>query len=237
MTIQVAQLIFNDTPSRNNKDLTDFLKRHIRNIIVKGQIRFQFKIAQSTDLGKLRQRNINALPAMIIRGGGRPVIGVPNIVQTLSNLVKRSRNRAAPKSEEEVLNDYMMQEMGKGVKKNSDGHFQVDTNDDDWDNPDINAKFQKELDRRKRGGYGAGSDMESKRQSRKPPPKPTHSLTLDDDFEDRQPVVTARPRKNNLEAGDPMASLQNIAPSRDRRDDDMMRALLERMGTDDDHGI
>ena len=110
MVVRVAELIFNDTPSKYNKDLTDFLDRNIDTIIIKGQIKFNFKIAKASELTALRDSGIKRLPAMML--DGKPYIGVPTIVAELRKRVKTSKSTAAPKSEEEVLDEYYKKTLG-----------------------------------------------------------------------------------------------------------------------------
>jgi hypothetical protein len=238
MAVQVAELIFNDAPSKHNKELTDFLKRNIRPIVMKGQLRFRFKIAQTKDLRGLRKRGINRLPAMLLKD--KPFIGVQTIVQELHNRVKNSSNAAAPKSEEEVLQDYFANELGGKI--GDDGKHIVPDDDEYGDEDggqDRMGRMSAEMERRNLSTKGLDPDDKPQssrnKASRQAPAKPSNKFSMDDDYTDKAPPSTPAklpPRGDNLEAGDAIGALGRMRPARDPRDDEMMRQLLEKMGDD-----
>lgn len=234
MVLQVAEIIFNDTPSKFNKDLTDFLKRNIDTIIMKGRIKFRFKVAKAQELNDLRNRGIKRLPAMII--GDRPYVGVPTIIEELRNSVKKSKKVAAPKSEEEVLREYFDKTLGE-IKKDSDGKIiQPDDQEDENRQPDLTGDLTRELQRRGLAGGGdGGSNRGNRRMQQRPTPsKPSRDAIQDDDYEDRRPppIVHRQQREDNVEVGDPLTTLENLQQrgGEDARDDDLMRQLLQKMG-------
>jgi hypothetical protein len=234
MVVQTAELVFNDNPSKYNKDLTDFLKRNISTIITKGQIRFRFKIAKASDLTALRQRGIKRLPAMILHD--QPYIGVPVIVEELRTRVKKSKQTASPKSEDEVLDEYYRKTLGN-LKKDVDGkHIIPDDDDDDDDDDgvvDLGSKYHKEISRR-----NPVDDVNHRTAPRNAPPKPDRLAVQDDDFNERIPPA----RKNNVaekNAGDPIATLDSMKPKNGEQadEDNMMRTLLERIDGGSDFTI
>lgn len=248
MVLKVAEIIFNDSASRYNKELTDFLKRSIPAIITRGQIKFRFKIARASDLGKLRSKGIKKLPAMVI--DDRSYISVPVIVGELQKRVKKSSGFAAVKSEEEVLDEYYKKTLGN---IHTDGDKKIDISkmdQEDTEGENLEAALHKELDRRKSQGMG-GSYMDDdggkKKPGRRDPPpaQPSRNAEQDDDYEDRRPPTTynpvgkQRPRQDNVEAdiGDPFSALQRIQGQGGGEgagvDDKMMSDLLARMGNDD----
>jgi hypothetical protein len=231
MVVQTAELIFNDTPSRYNKDLTDFLDRNIELIVTKSQIKFRFKIAKAVDISSLRAKGIKRLPAMILEK--RPYIGVPVIVEELRKRVKRSKSTAAPKSEEEVLDDFFKQTLGN-IQYSDEGKHIIPQDNEIDDEVDLNGLFNKEMKRR---NDGDGDGNKSKGANRRGPPKPDRMAVQDDDYEDRAPPRQPPPRLDNIkitEAGDPLATLNTMRSTggKQSQDDDMMRTLLERMGGD-----
>jgi hypothetical protein len=240
MALLITELIFNDTPSKYNKDLVDFLSRNIETIIKKAKIQFKFKITRPDELEKLRQRGIKRLPAMII--DKQPYIGVPIIVEELRKRVKRSKTTAAPKSEEEVLQEYYISTLGN-IKQDNDGKLVVPNDDDDDDDDqeiDLGTIFKKEMEKR-----GSNNKQQSKYTNRDNPQKPDRYAIQDDDYESTTPQTIQqkgnRPRMDNIDNNedDPIATLNKMKPKNGEQaaDDNMMRALLERMGSGSDFSV
>ena len=88
--MQLVEIIFNDEPSKKNKELTDFIGKNLVTIIKKGQIQFKFKIAQTADITTLHKRGIKELPVMI-GSNNNTYIGVKNIINTIADDVSIKR--------------------------------------------------------------------------------------------------------------------------------------------------
>ena len=114
MVLKPASLIFNDSTSPFNKDLYEYLKLNLENVIFKCSIMFHFKIAKAAELKELKDMGITRLPAMTI--GKDHYIGVPNIVSELRNRIKLNTETAAIKSDDEILRDFQIASLGD-VKK------------------------------------------------------------------------------------------------------------------------
>lgn len=249
MTTQVANIIFNDSASRFNRDLIDFLKRNLDPAIKRGRISFNFKIAETNELPQLRQQGIKRLPAMILNN--KPFIGVPDIIAEIRRVVKTSKSMAPPRSEDEVIRDYQLSVIGP-VSKDAEGKLVVHDDDDEAKTDDLQSKIQAEMRRR-----GIQNEEENKPGNRlRPPPQPKQPDRMaqrddeDDDEEEtaaqnRRKRQNTRPqqpqqqqREDNLAAphmADAFASLNRVARSataEDRKDDDMMATLLAKMGGD-----
>ncbi len=212
MVVTQTEIIFNDTPSKHNRDLTDYLKRNLENIIRKGNIKFLFKIAKTSDLQDLRDRGIKRLPVLLPKGR-KPVIGVPDIIHYLQTLVKSSKKIAAPKSDEEVLAQFMMENINSGVTKNSEGQFITPTDEDPESNPNLLEAYQRELDRR-------GDGKNKKIADRSNPPPVDRSAIRDDDTQEYVPK-----RTQNVDVGDPM----NFIEESNSVDDVMLNNLISRL--------
>jgi hypothetical protein len=235
MVLKLAELVFNDKPSKFNKDLTEFLKRNIETIVMKGQLKFRFKIAAAGDMHVLRDRGITHLPAMII--DKQNFVSVPSIIGELQKRVKTSRGVAPPKNDDEVVMEYLHKEIGD-VKQDSEGRIMAE-NLDQEDEESVGNKlmdtFHQAVERRNT------ETPKNKRGMQPPPPQhPTRDMNADDDFGmhvrppiANQPVRAGMPaRPDNIDqVGDPYRALGNIK-SEHKADDDMMRALLERLGED-----
>lgn len=244
MVLQLAEVYFHDVNSRKNKDLTDFFRSNIRNIIMKAQIRFRFKIAKTRELADLKKnRGVPRLPAMLIRGR-RPIIGVNDIVEALLHTAKSSRTTAPAKSEEEVLDEYYRMTLGE-MKKDDDGKFNIREMDqeEETDTIDLGALTFREIEKRKGGGaFGGeddGNDNYNRTNTRPVPRQPDRTALQDYDYEDdeddnrqrRRPRVEPRQNNLNVEPGDPVATLDNMRyQGGGMEDDQMMRQLLAKMG-------
>jgi hypothetical protein len=236
MVLRTVELIFNDSPSKKAKDLTDFLRRSMEKIIMKGQIKFRFKIVATTELNAMRKRGINGYPAMVIVGSKeRPIIDTPNIINDLIQRVKRSKNTAAPKSEDEVIDSYLKNEVFKGTASDADGKLKVSDDQEPTGGLDLGSLLNSEMERRSKLGHKMEVDGV--------PAKPARQgqVDRDNDFEDRGPNITQapgqRPRQDNVQgdAGDPMAIFNRRRPPESgdgAEDDKMMHALLQRIGSD-----
>lgn len=228
MARKPAEIIFTDSPTKHNHDLTEFLKRNLEKIIIKGRVQFKFRIARSGDFASLRKRGINRLPAMIL--DNRNYIGVPQIEDELIKRVKNSKASAMKKTEDEFLDDYFKSTLTRGVERGEDGKFTLPDERED-DQPDLGALAMREAQRRDPGTLKPGQ--------RAPPPRnPDRTAVQDDDYEDYvtrgQPRRPA-PRADNLDtpAGDPMATIDRLAArGQGDGDDDLLKQLMEKMGDD-----
>ncbi len=248
MVLQSASIVFNDSASQFNKDLTDFLSRNLETAIRKGGITFQFKIAKPADLAGLRQLGVKRLPAMLINN--KPYVGVPDIIAEIRSRVKNSRQTAPEKSEDEVIRDYQMQALGN-ITTDKEGKFQIHDEPEKDDTEDLMSAFNREIQRRgAAAGHSSGGnndDDEHPRVRRPPPGQPSRTTDRDmggddddDDSPARQPAKRAppprqQPRADNIDnpdMSDAFESLKSIgrnATKEDAQDDQMMAALLGRM--------
>lgn len=251
MTLTVATIYFNDTASKFNKDLTEFLRRNIEKSIRQGRLSYSFKITQTNELADLRRKGIKRLPAMVV--GNTTCIGVPEIIEEIHKRVKNSRAPAQPKTEDEIVREYQLAALGN-VTKDADGKLVVNDNEsDEVAEDDLKGRALAEMQRRGLSQSGAGNGEPADRMRPKPQPKaPDRTADRDDDFEDRrpppithgntgyaQPRNQQRPRDDNLDnpgMQDAYASLNRVgrnATAEDRKDDELMANLLSKIGGGD----
>lgn len=256
MVLQAASIVFNDSASQFNKDLTDFLKRNLETAIRKGGLSFQFKITKPADLAGLRQMGVKRLPAMLINN--KPFVGVPDIIAEIRARVKNSRNVAPEKSEDEIVREFQMAALGN-ITKDAEGRLQVHDEPEKDESESLMSAFNREIQRRgATAGHGGGGDNDDDdpqpRMRRPPPPQPSRTTDRDmggdddDDDDDqprrrpqrpRAPPPRQQPRADNLDnpaMADAFESLRAIgrnATKEDAQDDQMMAALLDRMGGGD----
>lgn len=257
MVLQAASIIFNDSASQFNKDLTDFLHRNLETAIRRGGLSFQFKIAKPADLAELRQTGIKRLPAMLINS--KPFVGVPNIIAEIRSRVKNAKNAAPEKSEDEIVREFQMASLGN-ITKDAEGRFQIHDEPETDESTSLMSDFNREIQRRgATAGHGSKDNDENDdpqpRMIRPPPPNPSRATdreTGDGDSDDedvaprpkrrspplRAPLIKQPQRADNLDnpaMADAFESLKAIgrnATKEDAQDDDMMKTLLSRIGGD-----
>jgi hypothetical protein len=226
MVLKAALIIFNDSKSRFYKDLIDFLKRNMEPAILKGGLNFNYQISNPDDIDSLKNKGINRLPAMVIDGNN--YIGVEDIVEEIRRRVKESKGSVSVKSEEEVIRDYYLHEAMKNTSKDSDGKLVVkdDNNDFEDESESMKNQHQKELERRGlQGMFNTNTNAQT--------------TILPASFADNKNTQKSVPRLDNLSnpnMKDAYESLQNIkrnSIAEDPRDNDMMAALIDRLGNDD----
>jgi hypothetical protein len=245
----VATIYFNDSASRFNKDLVDFLRRNLEKAVRQGRLSFSFKIAQTNELADLRKSGIKRLPAMII--GKTTRIGVPDIIEEIRSRVQNSKAPAVAKTEEEIVREYQIAALGN-IQKDADGKLVVheDQNEnEDMNKEDLQHRLQKEMERRGLSQGGAGTaepaDPLNRMRPTPPPRPPDRNADRDDDFEDRrpppvtmgyaQPLNRPPPRADNIDnvgMADAFAALNRVgrnATREDAADDALMRTLLEKI--------
>lgn len=236
MSLALAELIFNDTASKFNKDLTEFLKRNITTVISKGLVRFKFTIAGPADLNKLRKRGVKRLPTMIL--DNKHYTGVPLIIEELSKRVKKCKTAAPPITEEEVLANYYTKELD--IKKDSEGKF-IPLSEDDEEPEDFTKLISTSLDKE--------ANRRGLKEKKPQPAKPSRDVDNDDDTDNRRApsIQTNRPgqrptmRHDNIDLGendpgDPARALAKISRTGGggdaAKDNQMMEQLLAKMSPD-----
>lgn len=253
MALQSARIIFNDSQTQCNKDLTDYLKRNTEVAIRRGGLAFRFEIATPNDLIELRRMKVKKLPAMIINN--MPYVGNQAIIAELQRCVKNSKRSVPVKTEEEIVREYHMHALGN-ITKDAEGRLKVHDEQERDETENLMSAFNREITRR---GASAGHVPENddedpeynQRMHRPQPSRPARNTQQDmDDEEPQQPqrrnpqdrgnaFTTPQQRPDNVvnpAMEDAFNSLKNIsrnATADDARDDEMMAALLNRMGGGD----
>lgn len=181
-----ARLIFRDSQSKHNKDLVTFLRRNLDNIIRKGHVQFTYEIAEEGTMNELKAQGIRKLPAMIINK--IPFVGTASIIEELSTRVKRSKKIAAPKDDAENINDFMRNEITRGMKKQGDGLTFDDDSDSDRDSftGDLTNKIQETL--AARAAAQGGNAPEHGNRQMPGNPSTTYGNSVDD-IDDRDDNV------------------------------------------------
>jgi hypothetical protein len=159
--LSLGELVFNDKPSKFNKELLDYINRHISEIVIKGRIKFKITITRPHELDKLRSRGIKKLPSLIL--DKKIYAGVPEIIDILGRRVKTSKQTAANKSDDEFMHDYQSTAILRDVKRGSDDKIIgfIDDVDETYDpTAAIMAESKRRADMNKRGGDKSAPDVE-----------------------------------------------------------------------------
>ncbi len=226
--VQQVTIIFNDSASQFNKDLTDFLNRNLSLAIKKGGMLFHFKIAKPKDLTDLRNKGIKRLPAMIINESY--FIGVPDIIKEINIRIKSSTSEIAPKTEEEMIRSFQLNILGN-PKINNDKDKKIvfddkDDDDKDDDSKELTAKLNNEVKRRGINNVNTNLQgdrhMENNGQAR----NLNRNQTTDSDDDEYSP------RADNLQTAIANANAKHAenGEANDLKDDEMLRSMLERIG-------
>lgn len=236
MSLQIASIVFNDSASQFNKDLTEYLQRNLDAAIRRGGLMFQFKIAKPADLSELRATGIKRLPAMIINE--TPYIGVPEIIKEINLRIRAARAEIPEKTDDEVVRDFQTQILGKPIK-DAGGNIKYE-DDDEEDNPQKEAaqllnSYSREVSRR--GGTNININNKG---AQKEYPNPNQSRNQVNEYDNEQhvdpPAQTGR--TNNLTFNEDIqgsikraGQVHNGEPN-DAQDDAMMAAMMDRLGGD-----
>jgi hypothetical protein len=220
MALRLAEIYTSDKPTKNNKDLFDYLNRNLETAVMNGGIKFKFCVTDQSGLNELRDKGITRLPAM--RLSNKNTIGVPAIISVLRDAVKTNKKPAAPKSEEEVLSDYFKSQIGD-IKKDADGKFILpeEKEESEFDPPDRTRDIQKALEQREAAGG------KKKQASREAPPKPSRAHIPDNNTKNRQ---DRQDRQDNVR--EPPITVPKARGGEDAQDDIMMQQLLAKMSQD-----
>lgn len=231
MPLVPCVIIFNNSPSKFNKDLIDFLQRNLPKANVKGNMHFTFQIAKPNDLVALRNKGVKKLPVMFIASS--TIVGVSDIIDEIRNRIKNTKNEAKIKSDDELIHDHQMNSMFDGAIRSTDGKMTFkddnDAPDDDFAR-DLAANGQKEMNRR-----GITKQDTNDHNQRVHQPMRRDNVTQDYDEPIRRNSHNNQ-RNNNLtdnnDMSDVFQSIQNtkVAGKEAAQDDAMMAALFANQG-------
>lgn len=233
-------IIFYEDDKVKNKELTDYLDKNLKEIITKGKIYFNFIIATENDKDKLDRDGILLLPALLPKNT-KPVLGLKNIYKYINYCINNPQSKKI-KTEEEILQEFMDQEIQDGVSKVKDGNkkkliIKDDESIDEFSNDNINRKIQNE--QRKRGlGPNDNSSINANMDELYTPNRPNNlsenfNEDEDSDEDDNSRNTTeSRNRNNNSNnnsRNDPLNVFNNMQTNSGSQDDDMFKSLLEKM--------
>ncbi len=223
MVIKTAEIIFNNKPSKFNKDLVEFLKKNLNTIIIRAQIKFRYVVVNSDDFDSLKSRGITRLPAMVYQN--RNFISVPDIVNELKSQVSNSKSMAPPKSEEEVVQDFFKQSLGD-IKTDSEGKILVNEMDQEEENAEkrnLENNISKAMEMRKNAIAPKGKQGKSSMSYASP--SDGNSGSIDDIFSSRL-LDESGDRTDNLST-DINTAMRNSSSKDD--DPEMMRMMLDKL--------
>lgn len=235
-----VKMVFNDSASQFNKDLTDFLKRNLETAIKRGHMSFEWVIAKPSDLAQLRKLGVKKLPAMIINDV--PTVSVPAIIEEIRRRIKNCKQEVSEKSDDEIVREFMIDSLGK-ITKDANGQLQPEKDEQEENlGETLKRKADEAYARRQQATEGG---------NRGAPARNTQQEHDDEDYQPRQrqrdppqqramqqrATPQAGPRQDNIDDTGVEGAKKLVRASRDTgegadQDNAMMMALLDRLGED-----
>lgn len=235
-------IVLNDNSSDFNKTLVSFLRENLKVAILKGGLRFDFKIVNKDNFNDLKDLGIKKLPALLV--GEKIIMGVPDITTFITNKVRATNQKVVAKSDDELIREFQTEALG-AIKKDSDGRLVVPKNDDDeeenMDDVLKNAAAKALAERQSKGMFVPGKKQPSRQ------PAKQMSLNNDDDDDDTDYINNNHGSGNNRNIGNNRGSndrdnlkIDNIEDDFDKihvttgnaSDDAMIMQLLDKNGND-----
>jgi len=201
-----VNLIISNKASDINKKLIKFFNVNLLNFN-KANIIFDFEVAHPEDIDKYLERGIKNYPVLLHNENS--VTGSSNIVRYLKSVVTRYNKKILNKSENEKLDDFWKQTIGK-IELDASGNVKPldDEDEDDDGSGDIQHRIQQAFEER-----SVSTDF-GKKGKKQPPPR-------------HQPTSKPRGRPNNLDES-PSDTLKNMQASGKRNmDDELMANFFE----------
>ena len=129
-------LVLSNKSSELNKKLIKFFQLNLKSLN-KASLVFQFEVAHPDKLDEYVARGIKNYPVLI--HNNTSVTGVEKIIKYLKLNVENFNKKIINKTDDERVDEYWKQTMGK-VKINATGG--IDDDDDDDEDADLNKKIQ-----------------------------------------------------------------------------------------------
>ena len=202
-----VNLILSNKSSTINKKLINFFNVNLLNFN-KANIIFDFEVAHPEDMDKYVERGIKNYPILIHNENS--VTGSLNIVDYLKSVVTIHNKKILNKSENEKLDDFWKQTIGK-IELDASGNVKPldDDNDDDDASSDIQHRIQNAFEER-----SVSTDFGKLSDKKRPPSR-------------HQSTSKPKKRSNNLDES-PSDTLKNMQSSGKRNmDDELMSKFFE----------
>jgi hypothetical protein len=200
-----VNLILSNKVSDINKKLIKFFNVNLLNFN-KANIIFDFEVAHPEDINVYKKRNITIYPVLIHKENN--ITGISNIVDYLKSIVLNYNKKIVNKSDDDKVDDFWKQTIGK-IEYDESGTAKIPDDDDDDDvSSDLQHKIQQAFQER-----SVSTDFNKSGK----PQKQTSS----------KQIHRSRPRSNNLEEK-PSETLKNMkSDSKNKMDDELMAKFFE----------
>lgn len=129
-------LIFSNKPSSLNKKLIKFFQINLLSLN-KASLTFKFEVAHPEDMDKYISRGIKNYPVLI--HNTTSITGVEKIISYLKLHVKKYNNKIVNKTDDERVDEFWKQTIGK-INVDESGKIQDDEDEDD--DGDLHKKIQ-----------------------------------------------------------------------------------------------
>jgi hypothetical protein len=218
MALRNAKIILLNRANKQNKELLDFIKRNIQDLIRRARLKFSFYCIDQDEVQGYSRKGVRNFPAMQIEG--RTFEKSSLIIQELIAFTKTTRQPAVAKSDEEEIDDYLRKEITDGVTKDSSGKF-IQPKEDEDEASKINSEIRSKMieEEQRRGIHRA--------QQQDPTYEPPHRAEPREEY--RPPM---QPRRDNIDPGDAVETLARMHPksAEEQKDNELLRMLYERVG-------
>jgi hypothetical protein len=201
-----VNLILSNKASTINKKLINFFQVNLLNFN-KANIVFDFEVAHPEDIDKYVEKGIKNYPVLIHNENS--VTGSSNIVEYLKSVVSKYNKKILSKSENEKLDDFWKQTIGK-IELDASGNVKpLDDEDEDDVSSDLQHRIQNAFEER-----SVSTDFGKSSEKKQPPPR-------------HQPTSKPKGNSNNLDES-PSETLKNMQSNGKRNmDDELMAKFFE----------
>ena len=213
MTVTRLTIQLRDANSKINRDLTDFFRNNIEQIILRGGMCFSFKFADEDSPHK-------RFPVLEVPGQAA-VVGVPAIKKFIQSRLSGGRPVARLKTDEEDLQDMFKNEMTNGLVVRGEGRIEIVEEQEREFDPNSMVR---------------NAEAMTAQRSPEKQKGPSRRSVQDNPYEARAGGHGGQGRANNVAQmgvngrDDPMSVLDNMSVGAgDERDQELMRTLMGRI--------
>lgn len=171
----VINLIFSNKPSEINKKLIKFFQINLLNLN-KASITFKFEVAHPDEIDSYVKRGIKNYPILIDKTN--KIVGVENIIDYLKKCIKSHNTKILSKTDNERLDDFWKQTIGKIEFDDSGNIKPCDDDSDESNDENLHHRIQEVFEKRNELNSKPAS---LKKQNNKKEAKSHNKKTIQDD--------------------------------------------------------
>jgi hypothetical protein len=225
MELKIAKIIFNDSPSKFNKELITYIDSNLDSAIRKGRLNFQYEIAAPSKLSELRDLGINILPAMIVEES--TFSGVASIIKEIRKRINSAKTLVASKTDDEIIREFQENALGDyQVDSNGKVKFLDDADDEKDESASLMNKYSNEMKKRNSSSNNSNNNNNNNNEQIKNANIKPSRNQIDSEVDDYKISNYSKP--NNISS----YNNDNDEPS-DMQDDLLLEQLMEKINGED----